>query len=784
MATPNTLTTNDLAYAKSLLDTQGGVSAAYSYMIINGYTYAQLANGLVSDGDFEGSFALRFMEAQAESQGNPLTQLEIDAIKRDMAFAYLDALQSRAMENGGYIDSDVTVIEAENFHNQVFTDNGLSPEAWTLYEPFRGMSESEKELVWKEILENTGDGSVVDEIGELIGSGKIGKYMFVKAINDPAALEWLKNLGKALKDLVEDGHMTPLYLSNIEDPRGGIHLNSKTANDAAKAFVPRYDPLTFDLDDDGLETKGISNTNPILFDHDGDGVENGSGWVESDDGFLVLDRDGNGSIDSGRELFGDNTIKSNGLKAIDGFDALADLDSNSDGKISESDSIFADLRIWRDLNQDGNTQMGDPINGIGRELFTLSELGISSISLTKTGNAQTLANGNQIADIGSYTRTDGSQALLGEVTGGLADINLVGDTFYRSFSNKLDTTNVSFLPDMQGSGAVRDLREAATLSSSLQLLLTEYASTTTGLQQQGLLDQLLKAWADTGGMPDTLTQRVANMSGYTKADGTVIPYTLRYQGIGELINTQSNGTYTSEFSAKVTEWEQKLHIIEAFNGNYFFGLPGTTQTTGARVGLSIGAIYPDSTNVQVSVSLNQNQLNLLQQSYDAIKASVYGALVLQTRLKPYLDQIEFTIDASGFDLNLSPLAASFSQAISLDPESGLIDLIDFNFAAKSILENTDWYLLNPLESYLESNISPAVLDTLKLNNAIVGNSSSNYLYGTTRDDTIFGLNDADTLYGGAGNDTLYGGAGSDALYGGAGSNTLLGGAGNDVLFAY
>lgn len=73
---------------------------------------------------------------------------------------------------------------------------------------------------------------------------------------------------------------------------------------AANWTQPRYDPLTLDLDGDGLETLGINPTTPILFDHNGDGIKSATGWVKADDGFLVLDRNGNGLIDSGRELFG------------------------------------------------------------------------------------------------------------------------------------------------------------------------------------------------------------------------------------------------------------------------------------------------------------------------------------------------------------------------------------------------------------------------------------------------------------------------------------------------
>jgi hypothetical protein len=213
----------------------------------------------------------------------------------------------------------------------------------------------------------------------------------------------------------------------------------------------RYDPLTLDLDGDGLETAGT--TAGILFDQTGNGVKTGTGWVKPDDGFLVLDKNGNGLIDNGRELFGDSTLKSNGQLALDGFDALRDLDSNADGKVDVSDAQFNNLKVWRDLNQDGTTQNG--------ELFTLGQLNIASINTGSTANSQTLPDGNQIADLGTYTRTDGSTGTTGEVTGNLGDINLAQDTFHRQFTTHPDTSVVASLPDMRGSGAVRDLREAA-----------------------------------------------------------------------------------------------------------------------------------------------------------------------------------------------------------------------------------------------------------------------------------------------------------------------------------
>lgn len=74
----------------------------------------------------------------------------------------------------------------------------------------------------------------------------------------------------------------------------------------------RRDPLILDLDGDGLEITPMSKD--ILFDANGDAIKTATAWVGADDGLLAWDRNGNGSIDSGAELFGDQTLLANGQK--------------------------------------------------------------------------------------------------------------------------------------------------------------------------------------------------------------------------------------------------------------------------------------------------------------------------------------------------------------------------------------------------------------------------------------------------------------------------------------
>ena len=214
---------------------------------------------------------------------------------------------------------------------------------------------------------------------------------------------------------------------------------------------PRIDPLALDLDGDGIETRGVDGK--VVFDHNGDGVKTGTGWLRPDDGWLVLDRNSNGTIDNGGELFGVDTVKADGTKATDGFDALSDLDSNDDGVFDAKDTRFADVRVWRDLNQDGVSQ--------SNELSTLAANNIRSINLNKTTATTNLGNGNTQTATATYTRTD-------DTTGTAANLGLASNPFYRKFTNPVTLTdNARKLPEVSGSGRVRNLREAMSGYSAL-----------------------------------------------------------------------------------------------------------------------------------------------------------------------------------------------------------------------------------------------------------------------------------------------------------------------------
>ena len=221
--------------------------------------------------------------------------------------------------------------------------------------------------------------------------------------------------------------------------------STATSFAAASIYVTpvRLDPLVLDLDGDGIETLPINTTTPVMFDLNNSGVKKSVGWIKSDDGFLVMDRNGNGTIDTGAELFGDATPLSGGGTAADGFAALAQLDSNLDGQMTADDSAFANLRVWRDLNQNGLSEAG--------ELSTLAELDITSINVAASSHTITVTNGNLITDQGTYTRGDGTTGSAGE-TANSADVQLATDPFHTTFTTPLPLTAEALtLPDMNSS---------------------------------------------------------------------------------------------------------------------------------------------------------------------------------------------------------------------------------------------------------------------------------------------------------------------------------------------
>jgi hypothetical protein len=120
-------------------------------------------------------------------------------------------------------------------------------------------------------------------------------------------------------------------------------------------------PVLISVGDQQIELTDLAGG--VHFGLDQDGIDEPISWTApgADDGFLVLDLNGNGTIDDGSELFGDAAPQPPGDGEPNGFRALAFYDAplrggNADGFISAEDTVYSSLRIWIDSNHDGVSQ--------------------------------------------------------------------------------------------------------------------------------------------------------------------------------------------------------------------------------------------------------------------------------------------------------------------------------------------------------------------------------------------------------------------------------------------
>lgn len=189
----------------------------------------------------------------------------------------------------------------------------------------------------------------------------------------------------------ENGDETPDRVLRVD-------FNGEKIVNTEVITVGQSDPLVLDLDDDGIELSGVDDG--VLFDINADGIKEQTAFVAGSDAFLALDRNFNGIIDDGGELFGDQ----HGAK--DGFEELRRFDFNDDGLINDRDPLFTKLLLYNDQNRDGYSQLD--------EIHTLKQKRIEAILLDSAEDVEYQINGNPIIKAGSYVLKDGSHHRLAD----------------------------------------------------------------------------------------------------------------------------------------------------------------------------------------------------------------------------------------------------------------------------------------------------------------------------------------------------------------------------------
>lgn len=308
-----------------------------------------------------------------------------------------------------------------------------------------------------------------------------------------------KVFGAAKNPSESDGHGGTTGMPSIHETRTDYYGNGG-----------RHDyqrPIILDLDGDGVE---ISLSQGATFDYDGDGYFEETSWASPDDGFLVIDLNadgtrgaGDGQIDQGREI-AFSLWGSDGMTDMEALATAQDangnliFDSDGNGVLNDQDTVWNELHVWQDSNQNGAVD--------ANELRTLAEHEIASINLTYDNgaaygdpdNAVTVL-GNTLYGTSSFTRTDGRI-----VEGGAGDVELVHNTLGYRITEVDNTTTYEFevgetavVETLDGTGsadvdlsaagrdaAIGDTRNnllsAAGLATSVTLLGNEGDDTLTG----------------------------------------------------------------------------------------------------------------------------------------------------------------------------------------------------------------------------------------------------------------------------------------------------------------
>jgi hypothetical protein len=164
-----------------------------------------------------------------------------------------------------------------------------------------------------------------------------------------------------------------------------------TTNSTLALATAQISPLVLDLNGDGIQT--LSLADGVRFDLGATGHAVRTGWVSDTDGLLVLDRNGDGVINDGSELFGEASILPDGETAAHGYVALKAMDTNGDGVINNQDARWADLQVWTDGNSNGLTDED--------ELASLDSLGITQLDAQPTATS-VANNGNWVGLISSF----------------------------------------------------------------------------------------------------------------------------------------------------------------------------------------------------------------------------------------------------------------------------------------------------------------------------------------------------------------------------------------------
>lgn len=603
-------------------------------------------------------------------------------------------------------------------------------------------------------------------------------------------------------------------------------LGSEEYGDAKEVAPPR-DPLVIDLGTPGIELTSVENG--VHFDLDKNGFAEKTAWIGKEDGFLALDRNGNGFIDDGGELFGDQVIMSNGKTASSGFEALKDLDTNDDGVINKDDEQFENLRVWVDSDQNGISAPD--------ELKTLDELGITSISLDHI-NKDTVDSetGTAVTESSIVNFTDGTTREIAEHWFEVKP----HDTEERD-----DEGNKIIADSVESFGNVKNLSSAIQEDETgeLGVLVDAFKTSSNYFEKRVLIKKILYFITDSvsvdsssrGGNIDARDLHVIEQfmgDNFVGADGSSVPNSVAapilknvYYKIENmyfnLLNQQTVvGNYLNMIHAEVDESGNRILNFSLFNYmvglDMYYGLDVDNIVYGIASWLKeYDAVYKTSELTEYAAlfgTLTERFSNIAEIINAEVRfGSVDADIINGTNADEIIwsDSGNDTIKAgsgndvlyggSGDDIlnggkgdDTYYFEANHGNDVIRDTEGNnkivFIDSLsadDYDISIDAKLG----FVLTHKETGETVSMPDFLTNPLNYNFVFEGKSETvgplgerEVIEGTNGDDYLEAGDGFNIFYGGEGNDTLAGGKDMDFMYGGDGDDLLLGRNGVNVLF--
>ncbi|KEQ01524.1 Hemolysin-type calcium-binding repeat (2 copies), partial [Snodgrassella alvi SCGC AB-598-J21] len=609
--------------------------------------------------------------------------------------------------------------------------------------------------------------------------------------------------------IINDG----LTVKNFKN--GDLNIRLREEDDTRPDFKDAEDirsPIIIDMNGDGVKT--TAQGKHTYFDHDGNGFAENTGWVDSNDALLVLDRNQNGLIDDGKELFGSNTLLSSGKKAQNGFEALAEFDENRDGVIDAADSVWSRLQLWQDKNQNGLVDEG--------ELLSLSNTQITEIGLKYLKGDKKDENGHEHRETSQVTWADGHQTDATDVWFKVDK----GDTF--NTDNLAIDKDIAKLPYIQGFGNVSDLHTAMQKDAVLKEMVKAYLTADTKTRES-LLNNLIYRWTGSEQVDPVSrgkyiddARKLVTLENLTGSDFLGIwcsgrldsdphshaaPILIKeFNKFAEYVSASllAEGVYKELFFPVIlAQWnaeQQKIGYDYSKLDQEFVRLVENNQLAEARELMQIDK----NLGKYNSAARERRQANLLKVARDnGLIAQLYGEIdniFISSNGNDSFNGNEWQKDRYLFrsghgqdvikdfgyvsekskrnDLCFEGAKLADTQFVRLGNDliikaygtSDLVTLLDYfnsdNRAFNFVFDNETITYEELMSRYTFTHS---------------GDDGDNKISGCDGKDILSGGAGNDTLWGGAGDDILDGGEGNDILEGGEGYDILIGGTGNDIL---